>query len=165
MIQNLFSWFTSSQEVKTGPIYKVREVWAYASIDPRTRRVMEHPVLIYRKASESMFWGLPLSRMRRNGRPIYVPRLRNGKKVSALSQMRTLKAGRLVRRLGVAGEKEFAALNSSIVRLLAEMEPAKHRAVRVKTSARHIVYKKAAPARYERPVYVLANPYALVPRT
>lgn len=166
MIKNLVSWFTNSRPLSVGPSYAVREVWSYRHTDPRTRQTTERAVLIYRKASDGMFWGLPLSRMRRRGKTIYVPRMRNGKKVSALSQMRTLKAARLVRRLGVAGEKEFSALNASIVRLLASMEPVQRtRAVRVAVSHQRPMHRKTATVRYDRPMYVLANPYALVPRT
>lgn len=105
------------------PLYASREVWLYRHIDPKTRQATDKPVLVFRKASEGMFWGLPLSNVRRKGKPLYVPRMRNGKRLSPLSQMRTLKAERLVRKVGKADEKEFAALSRAIVRLLVENDP------------------------------------------
>jgi len=120
MIKQLFSWFIGSREANVEPIFKSREVWSYQHIDPKTRRVTQKPVLIFRKASDGMFWGLPLTNVGREGKTLYVPRLKNGKKMPILSQMRTLKAERLMRRLGVAGEKEFAAVSSAVVRLLAQ---------------------------------------------
>ncbi|HWO07610.1 MAG TPA: hypothetical protein VNM40_03425 [Candidatus Paceibacterota bacterium] len=122
MMQTIFSWFRK-EGADLEPSYRSREVWTYTHIDPVTRQTSKRPVLIYRKASDGMFWGLPLTKVRINGRATYVPRLKNGRKVSALSQMRTLKASRLVRKLGTAGEKEFATLHNSIVRLLAETAP------------------------------------------
>ena len=151
MIQKLFSWFVSEgeKEVNVEPFYRSREVWSYTHIDPRTRRTSTRAVLVYRKASDGMFWGLPLAKATARGKVIYVPRQWSTKKVSALSQMRTLKASRLVHKLGVAGEREFSILHNSIVRLLAEAAPTPTRKPRV----------YAHPRRTERtlssPLYVL----------
>lgn len=125
MVKKIISWFMAPHGVNVEPMYKSREVWSYQHIDPTTRRTSERPVLVFRKASDGMFWGLPLQNVGRNGKTLYVPRLRNGKKLPILSQMRTLKAERLVRRLGVAGEKEFGAVNAAILRLLAPVQPQK----------------------------------------
>lgn len=125
MVNTILSWFVSPHDIKVEPMFKAREIWSYTHLDPKTHRTKERPVLVYRKATDGMFWGLPLQNVGSKGKTLYVPRMRNGKKVSALSQMRTLKAERLVRRLGVAGEKEFTALNASIVRLLAPEQPKK----------------------------------------
>lgn len=150
MMQKIFSWFTSPKEANVEPFYTTREVWSYSHVDPHTKRVSVRPVLIYRKASEGVFWGLPLTKTKQNGKALYVPRLRNGKKVSALSQMRTLKAARLVRKLGTAGEKEFATLNNSIVRLLAEAAPVKTRKPRLYVQPRR--ERQLSPF---APVYIL----------
>jgi len=119
MIKKIVSWFTG-EDKNVEPFYAAREVWSYQHTDPHTKRVSVRPVLVFRKASDGMFWGLPLTKTKVNGKALYVPRLRNGKKVSVLSQMRTLKAARLVHKLGTAGEKEFATVATSIVRILAE---------------------------------------------
>lgn len=156
MFTNIFSWFGTKEE-KAEPSYHSREVWSYRHIDPRTRKASLRPVLVYRKASDGMFWGLPLKKTARNGKPLYVPRGVAGKKVSALSQMRTLKASRLARKLGEAGEKEFAALNSSILRMLAEMAPAPKR-------ARVVPQLRVQPRRVERPLSPFQPVYILQPR-
>lgn len=124
MMQTILSWF-KREDAKVEPFYRSREVWTYTHVDPRTRRTSTRAVLVYRKASDGMFWGLPLMKANVRGKTIYVPRQRSGTKVSALAQMRTLKASRLVNKLGTAGEKEFGALHNSIVRLLAEAAPVK----------------------------------------
>ena len=130
-------------------------MWTYEHLDLQTKSVSVRPVLIYRKASDGMFWGLPLMKTKVRGKSLYVPRQRNGKKVSALSQMRTLKASRLVHKLGTAGEREFATLNKSIVRLLAET-PVKPQKARV-----HI---QPVRVRYERSLSPLSPVYILQPR-
>ncbi len=140
------------------PAYSSREVWSYRHVDPTTRRVSEKPVLVFRKATDGMFWGLPLTNIGKKGKPLYVPRLKNGKKVSALSQMRTLKAERLLRRLGKAGEKEFGALSTAIVRLLAETTPLQapivQRRVQRKVLAVRPRYQHTLPSPFS-PVYIL----------
>ena len=163
MIKKIISWFSSSHEANE-PIYKSREIWSYTHFDPKTRRASGRPVLIYRKASDGMFWGLPLTNVGKKGKPLYVPRLRNGKKVSALSQMRTLKAERLVRRLGKAGEKEFGALSTAIVRLLAETTPVQALVVQRRVQRKvitHPRYERAMPSPLSSP---FAPVYILQPR-
>ncbi len=154
MIKTIVSWFTGSEEPKVELFYRSREVWTYRHTDPITKRASTRPVLIFRKASDGMFWGLPLAKTSTNGKALYVPRL-NGKKVPVLAQMRTLKAERLVRKLGTAGEKEFGVLAASIVRVLAEAVPVPKRPVR-----RAKVYAlKSVPMRAQvspfSPMYVL----------
>ena len=158
MVNTILSWFVSPHNIKVEPMFKVREVWSYTHLDPKTHRSVERPVLIYRKASDGMFWGLPLQNVGKNGKTLYVPRMRNGKKVSVLSQMRTLKAERLVRRLGVAGEKEFSALNASIVRLLVPEQP--KRVVR----RREQIYSIRTPLPRSRTVSPISPVYILQPR-
>lgn len=156
MVKKILSWFTSPHEVKVEPIFRAREIWSYTHVDPKTHLVFERPVLIYRKATDGMFWGLPLQNVGKGGKTLYVPRLRNGKRISALSQMRTLKAERLMHRLGVAGQKEFSALNASIVRLLAPVQPKKVRGER-------IYHVRKAP-HYSRALSPLSPVYILQPR-
>lgn len=155
MIRQFFTWFTSPHDALVEPLYKVREVWMYAHIDPQTRRVTECPVLIYRRASDGMFWGLLLSNVGTRGKKLYVPRLRNGRKGSPLSEMRTLKAERLIRRVGVASEQEFGTLTASIIRRLVHTEVSP--TVRL---AQQYARTRRAPR-----TYVFGNPYTLVPRT
>jgi len=166
MVKKILSWFAGSREINIEPIYKTREVWVYTHIDPVTRRTSEKPVLIFRKASDGMFWGLPLTATRAKGKTIYVPRLKNGRKVSPLAQMRTLKAERLVKRLGEASEKEFNALRSIVVRRLAEAVPTKkpvrvEQTYRVRTQATPIRYQRALPSPLSSP---FAPVYILQPR-
>ncbi len=94
MITTILSWFT--KEARIEPFYASREVWTYKHTDPQTKRVSTRTVLIFRKASDGMFWGLPLTKTKRNGKPLYIPRLKNGRPLSPLSQMRTLKASNLL---------------------------------------------------------------------
>lgn len=159
MVNKIISWFTSPHEVKVEPIFKSREIWSYTHIDPKTHRAIERPVLIYRKASDGMFWGLPLQNVGKAGKTLYVPRLKNGKKVPILSQMRTLKSERLMRRLGVAGEKDFSAVNSAILRLLAPAQPQKP------VRRREQIYSVRTPLpRHSRTVSPLSPIYILQPR-
>ena len=153
MFTNIFSWFGTKEAAE--PSYRSREVWSYRHIDPRTKKASLRPVLVYRKASDGMFWGLPLAKTTRAGKTLYVPRGVAGRKVSALSQMRTLKSTRLSKKLGEAGEKEFAALNSSILRMLAEMAPTPKRA-RVVPQLRPAHQRRTARTLSPfQPVYIL----------
>lgn len=153
MIKKIVSWFTK-EEANVEPFYTSREVWTYQHTDPQTKRVSTRPVLIFRKASDGMFWGLPLTKTKQRGKVLYVPRLRNGRRVSALSQMRTLKAARLVHKLGTAGEREFATLNNSILRLLAETAPVKSKKPRVYVQPARVRYERTLPSPFA-PVYIL----------
>ncbi|MFZ2886642.1 MAG: hypothetical protein WA021_02355 [Minisyncoccia bacterium] len=150
MMKKILSWFTK-EELNVEPFYRSREVWTYQHTDPVTKRVSTRPVLIYRKASDGMFWGLLLTKTKVNGKVLYVPRLKNGKKVSALSQMRTLKASRLVHKIGEANGREFVALNNSIVRLLAASAPVPAKKVRA-VQPRRPEYSVPSPF---SPVYIL----------
>jgi hypothetical protein len=161
MVKKIISWFMAPHGVNVEPMYKSREVWSYQHIDPTTRRTSERPVLVFRKASDGMFWGLPLTNVGRNGKTLYVPRLKNGKKMPILSQMRTLKAERLVRRLGVAGEKEFGAVNTAILRLLAPAQPAK---TVKKVRAERMYHIRTPLPRQPRTLSPLAPIYILQPR-
>mgnify|MGYP003394788232 CR=1 FL=1 len=153
MFKKAITWFVGTKVANVEPFYQSREVWSYTHIDPQTKQVGEKPVLVFRKASEGMFWGLPLAKTKRNGKVLYVPRLRNGKKVPALSQMRTLKAARLVRKLGTADAKEFGALNNAVVRVLAQPMPVKVSKPRLVTPARPR-YERALPSPFS-PIYIL----------
>jgi hypothetical protein len=146
MIKKIVSWFAAPKELNVEPFYRTREVWTYQHIDPQTRRVSVKPVLVFRKASDGMFWGLLLTKTTANGRPLYIPRLRNGKKASTLSQMRTLKASRLVRRVGTAGEREFGSLNNAIIRLLNESAPVKRPVQKTRV---------VRPRPIQSPIYIL----------
>lgn len=153
MIKKLFSWFGKEEnKVHVEPFYRSREVWSYTHVDPRTRHASVRPVLVYRKASDGMFWGLPLVKVNVRGRVMYVPR-QGGKKVSALARMRTLKASRLVQKLGTAGEREFTVLHNSIMRLLADTAPVAQRS-RIYTHPRRV--PKAVPSPFA-PVYILQS--------
>lgn len=158
MISNILSWF-GSKEAQIGPAFHAREVWLYRHIDPRTRRASTRPVLVYRKASDGMFWGLPLVKTTLSGKAHYVPRLVNGKRVPILSQMRTLKASRLTQKLGTAGEREFATLNKSILRMLVEMTPVPVKRPRVAVHPRLV-----QPRRIERTLSPFQPVYILQPR-
>ncbi len=158
MFTNILSWF-GTKEVQTGPAYSAREVWLYRHIDPRTRHASTRPVLVYRKASDGMFWGLPLVKTTQSGKAHYVPRLVNGKRVPILSQMRTLKAARLTQKLGTAGEREFTTLNKSILRMLAEMTPAPVKRQRAIVQPRFV-----QPRRIERTLSPFQPVYILQPR-
>jgi len=158
MFTNILSWF-GTKESHSGPAFSAREVWLYRHIDPRTRRTSTRPVLVYRKASDGMFWGLPLVKTTRNGKAHYVPRLVNGKRVPILSQMRTLKAARLTQKLGQAGEKEFATLNASILRMLADMTPTPTKRSRAIAQPRFV-----QPRRIERTLSPFQPVYILQPR-
>ena len=155
MLRKIFTWFASPHQGGE-TVYRVREVWMYGHLDQKTWCVSHRPVLVFRKASDGMFWGLPLMNAGTVEKPMYVPRLKNGKKVSSLSQMRTLKAERLVQRLGQAEEKEFAILTNAVLRRLAETLPAP------KKVRRERVYRvqKSAP----RVLSPFSPAYALQPR-
>jgi hypothetical protein len=141
MIKKILNLFTGVVAANVEPFYRAREVWSYRHVDPSTRKVSTRAVLVFRKASDGMFWGLPLTKTSVNGKVLYVPR-RADAKTSALSQMRTLKAERLVKKLGAAGEKEFTTLASSIVRMLAQDVPTPKQE-RVRPRARTYVVKPA----------------------
>jgi mRNA interferase MazF len=81
------------------------------------------PVIIVKKFTERIFWGVPLTTTIVTGSSFRIPFNLNGIKNDMLvMQMRTFDKSRLVRRMGTLGEPEFARLCETISNVLPERE-------------------------------------------
>jgi len=78
------------------------------------------PVVIVKKFSKNMFWGVPLSTTSRRGR-YYHPITVTGKlSVALLSQARTFDATRLANKIGMLDVEEFDELRNKLSKVLLE---------------------------------------------
>lgn len=83
------------------------------------------PVLIIRKFNQSLFYGLPLSTAIKRGKYYYGLTIRGRKNVALLSHMRDYDSKRLIDRLAVINETEYARIQLALIMLL--KEPARSR--------------------------------------
>lgn len=106
------------------PLYKEREVF-WISIgenvgfeeDGKNAR-FNRPVLVIKKFSAGMCWGIPLSTTEKRGK-YYLPiRLNTGTSVALLSQLRTFDTSRFNNKIGMVSETEFAQVRLKIAELL-----------------------------------------------
>ena len=116
-------------ESHQSPLFREREVW-WCSLganigfeeDGKHGR-FERPVLVVRKFNREMLWVLPLSSKIKDG--IYYHHfLLNGELRSVLlSQIRTVSAKRLIRRVAKLNQGEFAQILESLIGLYNTTDP------------------------------------------
>lgn len=88
-------------------------------------RDFARPVLIIRKFNRSLFYGLPLSTAIKRGKYYYGLTIRGRKNVALLSHMRDYDSKRLIDRLAIINETEYAQIQLALIMLL--KEPARTR--------------------------------------
>ena len=123
-VKKFDEWNTQKQKVDAHKIQdslyiKEREVWwisvgvnVGAEIDGKNE-LFERPVLIFRKVGREQFYGLPLTSKEKSG-PFY-RLVYYGESAGnvCLSQLRVFSTKRLIRKIDVVNEEEFAKLQDT----------------------------------------------------
>lgn len=158
MMKTFLSLFKIKQP-KREVFYRAQEIW-WCALPTETDAAAERPVLVFRKFGSDVFWGLPLgSRAVQKETPFFfLASLRGKDRISALSQMRTLNASQLVRRLGKISSKQFEGVNAAVVQLLKETDPVKVSRAQSGTKLKSAAKKTVLPVRYPQSVRVPFQP-------
>ena len=83
------------------------------------------PVIIVRRLSREMFWGIPLTTKIKDGAPFRIRiNVKNNQNDALLLQLRAFDRKRLVRKVGVVPKKEFAELVEVIIDAVKTTNPA-----------------------------------------
>lgn len=108
--------------------YEEREIWwcslgaNVGSEQDGKHELYERPVLVFVKFNQDMFWAMPMTSNIKNDR-FHAGVSFKDKKVSViLSQLKLVSSKRLLRRMGVVGGEEYAAVQEKIVRLIYKNE-------------------------------------------
>ena len=118
-----------ARELRSDFFYHQREVWWCAiglNVDVETdgKQVnFERPVLVMQKFNKEMFWGVPLTSRERTGK--FYEKISHDKGVAwaMLTQMKTFSSKRLLRKIGMIPEEDFATIQKRICELLIRIEP------------------------------------------
>lgn len=112
------------------PLFRAQEIWwcslgANVGVETDGKNdLFQRPVVIFRKFNKEMFWGLPLTSKGKSDKPFYFSISFHGGNVTAvLSQVRTLSAKRLIRRMGKLSDKQFSTLEKAMTDFLKETNP------------------------------------------
>jgi len=95
------------------PLFHEGEIWwsslgANVGVEEDGKNdLFERPILIFHKFNKDMFWGLPMSSVRKSGKYNHSIFIHGHERTILLSQMRTMSAKRLIRRAGRLRRKKF----------------------------------------------------------
>jgi len=114
---------------KTEPFvdFSIRQVW-YIKMGTNVRFEQDgkgedflRPVLVFRKFNSEMFWGIPCTSKKKNGRYYYEIGEMNGKTNTViLSQLRLYSASRLDYQIGTCSQGRFKKVQNKIKKLIDE---------------------------------------------
>ncbi|MEJ0053179.1 MAG: type II toxin-antitoxin system PemK/MazF family toxin [bacterium] len=112
------------EEHRNPPFFNEREVW-WSSLganigteqDGKNAR-FERPVIIVRKFNKDLFWGVPATLQSKDDAFHFGFMLSGIEQRAIVSQIRTLSAKRLIRRIGKLPEPKFAGLKEAIESLM-----------------------------------------------
>ena len=111
-------------------MYRAQEVWwcsLGANVGVETdgkNEWFERPVLVFRKFSKHMFWGLPMTTKVQKQGPFYVSVSLFGEdQIVMLSQLRVLSPKRLIRRMGKLSDEQFLAVNRAFESFTQKTDP------------------------------------------
>ena len=105
------------------PYFNEREVW-FCSVglnvgheqDGKNDK-FERPVIVLRKFNQRMFWGIPTTSKVKGGMYHYTFRWRSKFYAAILSQIRVYDSRRLIRRIGLLSDMEFAEIKNQLKKL------------------------------------------------
>lgn len=109
--------------------YHQREVWWCSigiNVDVETdgKQVnFERPVLVMQKFNKEMFWGVPLTSRARTGEFYEKITHEKGAAWAMLTQMKTFSSKRLLRKIGMIPEEDFAKIQKRVTEFLLRIEP------------------------------------------
>lgn len=77
------------------------------------------PVLVFKKFNNNVFWGIPITKKIKTGKFYVKIELSDGINRSAiLSQLKLMDSKRLVSRLGIIIEKNYAEIQKAVIKLI-----------------------------------------------
>jgi len=105
--------------------YHEREVWfSYLGINIGFEQDGQgiqflRPVIILKKFNNEVFWGIPLTKAKKEGKYYFKFLFKSGKQsIAIISQLRLIDAKRLLYKIGDISEVDFAALKQKIRHLI-----------------------------------------------
>ena len=111
-------------EHRIAPVFNEREIWWSAlganigTEQDGKHELFERPIIIIRKFNKELFWGVPAT-LQKKGNEFHFPFTFSSIEQSAIvSQIRTLSAKRLIRRIGKLTDSQFEALRVAVGSLL-----------------------------------------------
>jgi len=122
-------WHTLKSDIDTShpcPLFHEREIWwcslgANVGVEEDGKNdFFERPVMIVRKFNQEMFWGPPLTSRGKDGEYYAHFFLHEIARTAILSQLRTLSAKRLVRKIGRIGKKCFGDIQRETAMILTQ---------------------------------------------
>ncbi|MFA5744880.1 MAG: type II toxin-antitoxin system PemK/MazF family toxin [Candidatus Paceibacterota bacterium] len=127
MKKDFSKWFKEKTEVyneKTRPFFRNGEVWFTAlgenigfEQDGRGENYLR-PVVIIRKFNNEVFWAIPLTKNKKNGKFYFSFILVGETSTAILSQIRLVDAKRLFYRLGIMRAEDLAEMKKRLKALL-----------------------------------------------
>ncbi|MEK7480565.1 MAG: type II toxin-antitoxin system PemK/MazF family toxin [Patescibacteria group bacterium] len=120
-------WHVLKSEIdckNQSPLFRDQEIWwcslgANVGVEEDGKNeLFERPILILRKFNREMFWALPMTSRKKEGKFYCSFAFHNTERTAILSQLRTLSSKRLIRRVGKISDKQFDALRETITTLL-----------------------------------------------
>ena len=119
----------NSCELHRDFFYHQREVWWCSiglNVDVETdgkQNNFERPVLVIQKFNREMFWGITLTSKERTGKFYIKITHSKGSAWAMLTQMKTFSSKRLLRKIGMISEEDFAKIQEGITELIIRIEP------------------------------------------
>ncbi len=117
---------TRLQRRERGLFFAERQIWICSvglnighEEDGRGEQFLR-PVIIFKKFTSALFWGIPLTTSKRRGRFGYGFFLKGRSMIALLDQMRVFDGKRILRRSAVMPEKEFFEMGDLISGLIAK---------------------------------------------
>ncbi|MCX6731630.1 MAG: type II toxin-antitoxin system PemK/MazF family toxin [Candidatus Parcubacteria bacterium] len=111
------------------PFFREREIW-WCSLganigveEDGKNELFERPVLVFRKFNREMFWGLPMTSKRKEGKFFFTLHFHEEERSAILSQIRTLSGKRLIRRIGKISENKFEKIEKAVISLIKQNGP------------------------------------------
>lgn len=111
------------------PLFREQEIW-WCSLgtnigfeEDGKSTLFERPVLVWRKFNRELFWGLPMTSKKKEGRFYYSFPLHDHDRTVIISQLRVLSAKRLIRRLSKLSDHHFVLLDQSVCSFIKETDP------------------------------------------
>ncbi|MEK7208696.1 MAG: type II toxin-antitoxin system PemK/MazF family toxin [Patescibacteria group bacterium] len=121
-------WHQKKKEVhnyRPRVFFKEREIWfchlgenVGFEQDGRGQEFLR-PVIVLKKFNNEIFWALPLTKNKKQGRYYFSFKMRGENSTIILSQIRLIDAKRLKYKMGDIGEGDFVTLKTKIRQLLA----------------------------------------------
>ncbi len=124
MKKDFQKWHTLKAKIDAqhpSPLFREQEIW-WCSLGSNVgteedgkNKLFERPVIVIRKFSKDMFWGVPATLQKKEGVFYFTFTLFEQEQIALVSQIRTLSGKRLIRRMGKLSTRQFTALKDAVI--------------------------------------------------